>query len=75
MGKRYVVPRKLTGIVPEIWRRRAEVPLGNASIASDPSQREVPMQRFEDVAYCAHLSEAKVRDTGTRPVLRRYKCG
>lgn len=29
MGKRYVVPRKLTGMVPAIWRRRAEVPLGN----------------------------------------------
>lgn len=39
MGKRYVVPRKLTGIVPEIWRRRAELPLGKAGVAS-PSQQE-----------------------------------
>lgn len=74
MGNRYVVPRKLTGIVPEIWRRRAEVPLGNANIAMDPSQREALMQR-SGAPYCAHLSWARVRDTGTGPVLRRYKFG
>lgn len=27
------------------------------------------------VPYCARLSEARVRDTGTGPGLRRYKCG
>lgn len=45
MGNRYVVPRKLTGIVPEIWRRRAELPFGNANVARDPSQHEVLMQQ------------------------------
>lgn len=49
MGKRYVVPRKLTGIVPEMWRRRAEVPLGNAIVASKLSQHRLWMQRVEDV--------------------------